>query len=149
LKVCFKGISLLVFGIAVGVGIGTFVTIPLLQKQQKELCVVRSFSNRDILQVDVNSQELRRASITNSDDIEAIKRLFAEAEIYYGVRSVDMPTVRIKIQSRNNTFESEGFTTAGNGDDVILKVPKLGDKYGIRLPGLKRWLDENILSKQK
>ncbi|MDD5063527.1 MAG: hypothetical protein PHQ35_02050 [Phycisphaerae bacterium] len=153
LKVRFKGIVGLVFGTAIGVGVCTFLAIPLFQKQQKELLVVQSFSKRDILQVDVDFQGLKRASITNLDDLNAIKSLFADAEIYYEELKSDMPTVQIKIQSRDNTFEYEGFTVAGNEDDVILKIPKLGkllgDKYGIRLPGLKRWLDDNVLKKQK
>lgn len=148
LKVRFKGLFPLVFGTAIGVGIGTFLTIPLLQKQQKELGIVTSFNKGDILQVDVNFPGLRKANITNSDDIKAIKRLFANAAIYYGELNSDMPTVQIKIQSGNNSFEYEGFAIE---DDVILKIPKLGkllgDKYGIRLPGLKHWLDENILNK--
>jgi hypothetical protein len=151
LTIRLKGLFPLVLGTAMGIGLGVFGII-MVQKQQEALRFAQSFSNKDILQVDADLGKLGKAAIVKSNQIEAIKSMFADAEIYYGRRNADIPTVQIKIQSGGNIFEYEGFTPMDNGDDVILKIPalgRIGDRYGIRLPGLKRWLDENILSKQK
>jgi hypothetical protein len=54
--------------------------------------------------------------------------------------------VSIEISADRRVHCYEGFIPAESEKDVILSIPQCEDRLGLRLVGLKRWLDEHGLS---
>lgn len=114
---------------------------------RKQVKLIRSLIRKDIMSVDVTLDSGATARLQNPLLIKAFKKFLAATLTFTHEQEAEQ--LRIQIYTRDNSFSYDAFVPMGNKDDVILKFTECGDYGGIRLPRLKRWLDENVLKKQK
>lgn len=114
---------------------------------RKQIKLLRSLTRKDITSVNITLDTGATARLQNLSLIKAFKKFLAGTLTFTQEQEVEQ--LSIQIHTRDDSFSYSAFVPAGNKDDVILKFPESGDYGGIRLPGLKRWLDENALNKEK
>ena len=120
----------------------------MAKKAPRNFCKrIHSLANTDIRSVNIVFDKGAAMQLLKPPVIETLKKCFAEAEITGP--DIEAEQLKIKINTAEKTFSYEGFVPDSSRCDVILKIPECSDYGEIRLPGLKRWLDENVLSKEK
>jgi hypothetical protein len=143
------------------VGFGSFLIlasvflsdkIPHLKRGQfcaERLNSIRALSKGDISQVDVMFGGAKEINITEPEKIEAFKNFLANARITSLDKNPDHKSSRVQIYRNRDIFTYYIFVAATNPEDIVLSFSEEGTDVAFCLPDLKRWLDENILSKQK
>ncbi len=143
------------------VGFGSFLIlasvflsdeIPHLKMGQlcaERLNSIRALSKGHISQIDVMFGGTKEINIKNPDKIETFKNFLANAIITSIDKNPDLQSSRIQIYQNKDVFTYYTFVTAANPEDIMLSFSEEGTDVAFCLPGLKRWLDENILSKEK
>lgn len=114
---------------------------------RKQIKLLRSLTRKDITSVNITLDTGATAGLQNLSLIEAFKKFLAGTLTF--AQEQEAEQLRLQIHTRDGSFSYSAFVPADNKDDVILRFPECGDYGGIRLPGLKRWLDENALNKEK
>ena len=132
---------------------GVYYGIATLQRPQKQLNFrqlrfIHSLSDSDIWQVDVELEQADSVSVTKFGQVESFKKFLADAKVCGPVDVDNSEKVRIEIRTSDGGFRYEAFVPVGNQDDILLRLSAGPENSWIRLPGLKRWLDENILNKE-
>lgn len=123
--------------------------IPELQQQQlsfDQLKSIRSLASGDISQVDIILEPTRSITVTDPVKIESFKKFLRTAK---RGGNGDLKNLQIQVHADGNSFTYDTFVAPHYPDDIMLKFSISKNDRWIRLPGLKRWLDENILNKQK
>ena len=106
---------------------------------------VRSLANSDIMSVNVVFDRGGSISLQKPQSIGAFKRFLISAEISDVDYEDEVERLEIQIYTLNDSFTYDAFVAPSYPDDVMLKFSKGKNYRWICLPGLKRWLDENIL----
>jgi len=114
---------------------------------RKQVKFISSLTHKDITSVGVTPDSGVTVMLQNPSLIDAFKKFLAGTLTF--AQEQEAEQLRIQIHTHDNSFSYGAFVPAGNKDDVILKFTECGDYGGVCLPGLKRWLDENILNKKE
>ncbi len=113
---------------------------------RKQLKILRSLARREITSVEVTSGNGVKASSQNPSVVSTFSKFLSGTLVFALDHAVEQLSIRIRVEKDDLSYEA--FVPAGNRDDLILKFRESGDYGGIRLPGLKHWLDENVLNKR-
>lgn len=111
-----------------------------------QLKSIHSLASRDIILVNVTFDEVKSISLRTPQTTEALKEFLVSAKTCGRNKGIEQ--LRIEVCTKEGSFSYEAFVPTGNEEDIILKFRETGDYGGISIPGLKRWLDENILNKE-
>jgi len=112
----------------------------------KELKIIRSLARMNVILFIAAFDTGVTVKLQNPQVTKTIKKILADARI--SGQDKDIEHLQIQIHTKNKNFSYTASVQAYNKDDVILKFPECGDYGGIRLPGLKLWLDQNTLKKE-
>lgn len=113
---------------------------------RKQVKLVHSLTRKDIISVDVTVDSGVTARLQNPSVIGVFKKFLTGTLTFAQEQQAEQ--LRIQIHTHKGIFSYEAFVPISNIDDIILRFPECGDYGGIRLPGLKHWLDENVLNKE-
>ncbi|MHC4623454.1 MAG: hypothetical protein ACYS4W_06080 [Planctomycetota bacterium] len=114
-----------------------------LRKEAKKL---RSLTQGEIVSVGVTFSNGVSSYIQSPLLVEGFKE-FLGGTIIFGLGQ-SVGHFKIEIDTNTESFSYEAAVLSAYKDDVILQFPECGDYGGIRLCGLKLWLDRNILKKE-
>ncbi len=123
--------------------------LSLLSEQNKQMSSVRSLTRANILQADFVFDPGDKISLKDTDSIKAIKDFFADAKISKLKKISGARNVKIEIKTDEKSFIYEAYLLNNRQNDIGIKVSENEGTRFIHLPGLKRWLDENILNKKE
>lgn len=122
-------------------------TLSMLKEQQKRINVINSFSTRDISRANIKFDRAKTLSVTDAKELKSFKGFLADAKLCAVSKKADLENLQIEIHSGGEGFAYEAAVSAERPDDVLLKFSAGQKGCWICLPGLKRWLDENVLNK--
>ena len=114
---------------------------------RRQLKILRSLAKREITSVEVTSGNGVKASSQNPSVVSTFSKFLSGTLVFTLDHAVEQLSIRIRVEKDDLSYEA--FVPAGNRGDLILKFRESGDYGGIRLPGLKRWLDRNFLNKER
>ena len=118
------------------------------QKRQK-MESVRQLSNGHISSVCVKFAHRKGVDITNAEKIQEFKNCLSYARICK-IKDKDIPErLELVVNTAKGGVRYDTFLSGFEKTDAFFELLPGYDKYAVRLPGLKCWLDENVLSKQK
>lgn len=131
-------------------GIGVFHSIPKLREQEKQVSLIHSLGKDDILQANIVIEPANEITITTPNSLDAFKKLLSDAKLSAASKRMSLKKkLKIEVKTSSGNFTYDAFVVNNQPNDIMLKITTRGKDYVICLPGLKRWLDENILNKKK
>ena len=115
----------------------------------EQMKLIHSLANRNIWEVSIKFESSETVNIRDREHIESLKEFFADAKLFHLTREDDPENFKIEIHTDIEDIAYDAFIPRSYQDDIALQaIAGEYDTY-FRLPGLKRWLDENILNKEK
>lgn len=105
----------------------------------KELKIIRSLARMDIISLIATFDTGVTVKLQNPPLTRTVKKILTDARI--SGQDNDVEHLQIQIHTNNKSFSYAASVQAHNKADVILKFPECGDYGGIRLPGLRDFLN--------
>ena len=119
------------------------------QMRIEQMKLIHSLADRDIWKVDIKFKASETMNIKDREHIESLKEFFADAKPFHLTQEGALKNFKIEIHTDIEDIAYDAFIPRSYQDDIALQaIAGEYDTY-FRLPGLKRWLDENILNKEK
>jgi len=120
-----------------------------LDEKEKKKDLIGRLIRGYISVIDVNNGQKTSIHITDVQAIDKFKQSLEKHEIYKlrMKERYDGPTFDIYVSGNKHTLVS--YLSPNHQEDVFTKLSDKYEKYYIKFPGLKRWLDDNVLSVQK
>ena len=118
------------------------------QMVTKQITSIHSLANRDIRRIDIKFESSQIIHISGTKHIELLKNILAGAESSHLNQENGSKNLKIEIHTDTGDMVYDAFIIENDQDNIMLKTSKKGVNIVICLPGLKRWLDENVLNKR-
>lgn len=128
---------------------GALKSISVTYEQQKHIDFFHSLNSGDISQIIFAYEPDDSITITNMDKINEFADFLNNAKLIKLDESKNAKQIRISIDTKEGLFDYKAFVPFNKKEDIFLEPSSNGSDICIRLPGLKRWLDQNILKKKK
>jgi len=120
-----------------------------LKEKKKRIDSINYLLSCNISEIDVDKGEEFHIRVCDNQAIKMFKRSLEKIEVckLNKKNRQDGPTFEIYASGDKHVFES--FFSPVYQEDMFVRLLDKYEKYYIKLPGLKRWLDENVSSKHK
>ena len=147
--VLFECAALLVTGASAPHALKSLKSTSITYKRQQHIDFFHSLNSGDISQIIFAYEPDDSVTITNMDKIDEFADFLNHARIAYLDESKIAEQIRISIDTKQGLFDYKAFVLFNKKEDIFLDPSSNRSDICIRLPGLKRWLDQNILKKEK
>ncbi|MDD5064438.1 MAG: hypothetical protein PHQ35_06745 [Phycisphaerae bacterium] len=121
----------------------------ILEEKKKKKDLVNYLINSNISAIDVNQGQKPNIHVTNVQAIDKFKSSLGKNEVckLHKKERYDGPIFEIHVSGNKHIFVS--YFSPNHQEDVFVKLLDKYEKYYIKFPSLKCWLDENLFKKQK
>jgi len=115
----------------------------------EQMKLIHSLADRDIWKVHIKSKSPETIDIKDRECIESLKGFFGTAKPFHSTQKDALKNFVIEIHTDTEDIAYNAFIPHSYQDDIVLQV--IAGEYDtyFRLPGLKRWLDENSFNKKE
>ena len=116
-----------------------------LKEKKKKRDSISYIISSDISAIDIRQGQELNIHVSDAQSIEMFKKSLENNEVCKLSKKNDGPIFDIYVFGDKHTLVS--CFSPDHQEDVFVRLLDKYEKYYIKLPGLKRWLDENVLNK--